>query len=980
MVSKGVPLLLLIFLLLLVPTQLPAQGQNTVTIDGTVKEHSTGKPFPHAKLLVILWRDMFQGEADSNGYFHLEFPAGTYVYSIYAYYDDPATTGFDYVPAMRNINTRGGRYNLTLDLWDGASMFFDREALFVQDTGVSSPIYTVLWPDAGAILYGEYEFEYDEYSSHYKIPGVSPKHIIVPANTPFMVMVSDQQGTNSFIIDKPDHFLLAKGEAVHVDLQEYSLPASLSVVKEDASETEIALEEKEAEGFYVAVERQRLSQVAIAIAEAEDFLSQRAYETSFERLRYAYVELQNLQNWLSSMHGEAVTSVFILVIFLALTSVTASSILFEERRKKIGGASLLYALLLAAFYVLYPGSRLVDTSLLLVASLISLSVVLVLATWLPSFLKGRAVRGRMPMWNLVVPLFSMAKRSLRRRRLRSVLTFATVTVLVSSFIALTSFSTGYGLTFSQVSSEPGPSKAILVRSPKPLTPPMYNKSYLYEFGDNPWDVYWYPPLENSSIGWFEERPETILVAPKMENLPFPFSGGVPLAYIERERINGIIGIIPSIESKILPWNETIVEGRFLNDGDDNGVLISSGLRERLNITVGETLTLQPVYADTNVRLKVVGILDDKKFGGLNDLDGQSLIPWKLKVELIIEEAVYYVKKELTPCSTNETIVVTYRTASEFEWMHLTRLNILCREEEDLKEYAKEMALERGFRVWASTEDGVYLAELAPYFEGKGLPIAVPWGMVVVNVVVTMLNSLYERRREINIYSSVGMSPSHISALFLVEAAMIGVIGGGIGYLLGLGWYKVMAFFSLALQVRQKVSAVWVLGAIAIAMTAVLAGGYAAIKGSTVITPSLRRKWSAGRSLNAEMAPLELTLPVMITEEEVEGFVEYVLRKLRSLTNDVDYVTSLIKTSHEEKDGSSIRTIEFYYKPTVSATTIHTSNKIILTREKEKEAYTIKLISLGQAKGVERVANLVRQTIIEWSIERGKRGVGAPGEE
>jgi hypothetical protein len=968
--------LLSIFLLLLVLPQLPVQGQGGVTIDGVVREHSTGKPIPHAKILVLVGRDTLQGEADSNGYFHLEFPGGVRSsYTIYAYYDDALTTGFDYVPATRRIDTSGGRYNLTLDLWDGASVLFEGEVLFVQDTGVSSPTYTVLQPDSeAAILCGEYVLRYDESSSNYKIPGVGPKHIIVPANTFFVIKVGEQQSTSSFLIDKPDHFLLAKGEVIHIDLREYALSASLSVVKEEGSETGLMLEEKEAEGFYLAVERQRLAQVAIAIAEAEDFLSQRAYEASFEELRYAYVEIQNLQNWLSSMHGEALTSVFILVVFLAFTSATASNILFEERSKKIGGASLLYALLLPAFYVLYPGSRLVDTSLLIATSLISLCAVLVLATLMSRVLKGRAVRGHVPLRNLVVPVFSMAKRNLRRRRLRFVFTLVTVTVLVSSFIALTSFATGYGLTFSQVSSKPGLSKAVLVRSPKPLMPPTANKSDPYEFGDNPQDVYWYPPLENSSIEWFTERPETILVAPKMENLPLPFTGGTPLAYIGREKINGIISITPSVELKILPWNETIVEGRFLNDEDDNGVLISEGLREQLNTTVGKILTLQPIYPNTDTRLKVVGILDDEKLGELNDLDGQSILPWKIEVKIVTNEVASYVKKELTLCPTNETIVVTSRTALELGWMHLTRLNILCTEGKDLKEYAKEMALERGFRVWASTEDGIYLAELASYFEGKGLPLAVPWGIVVLNVVITMLNSLYERRREIRIYSSIGMSPSHIAGAFLAEVVMIGVLGGGVGYLLGLGWYKIMAYFSLALQVKQKGSALWVLGAIAISMAAVLVGGYVAVRGSTVITPSQRRRWSSGRSISSRFEPLELDLPIAVTDDEVESFIVYLIEKLKALENDVDYVTSLIKERREETESASVRTIEFYYRSAVPIDrSTDTSNKIILTREKENEAYAIKLVSLGEAEGVQRVANLLRQSIMEWSIERGKKG-------
>jgi hypothetical protein len=448
--------------------------------------------------------------------------------------------------------------------------------------------------------------------------------------------------------------------------------------------------------------------------------------------------------------------------------------------------------------------------------------------------------------------------------------------------------------------------------------------------------------------------------------------------VGRAAIFGVIGVVPSAEVKILPWNGTIVEGRFLSDSDDDGVLISAKLKERLNTTVGASLTLN----NWKLRLNVVGVFDDEKVESLRDLDGQLYLPQKIIViDRIVVEHVEIVKIGLASCSANETLVVTWRTASKlgFCGVYISRLDVVLQDETKLKEYAKEIALDKGLRAWASTEEGTYLAELAPYFEGKDLPIAVPWAIVILNVVIAMLNSLYERRREIFVYSAIGMNPSHITGLFLVEAAMIGVIGGGMGYLLGLGWYRVMAFFTLALQVKQKVSAIWVLGAIAIAMASVLAGGYIAIRGSVVITPSLRRRWSAGKKLSALTQPLELTLPITVMEEEVEGFVEYVANNLRSRKDDIEYVVRRKGVATEDKEKETereevpLRTISFFYRPGgPGPSTIHSSNKVILRREKGSEVYAVKLLSQGDPKAVQRVTSILRQIIMEWSMERGKR--------
>ncbi|MGB9718772.1 MAG: ABC transporter permease [Thermoproteota archaeon] len=57
-------------------------------------------------------------------------------------------------------------------------------------------------------------------------------------------------------------------------------------------------------------------------------------------------------------------------------------------------------------------------------------------------------------------------------------------------------------------------------------------------------------------------------------------------------------------------------------------------------------------------------------------------------------------------------------------------------------------------------------------------------LIILNA---MLNSVYERRKESVIMSSLGASPSFITYLFLTEGLIIGVMGGCLGYVLGYAW-------------------------------------------------------------------------------------------------------------------------------------------------------------------------------------------------
>jgi hypothetical protein len=133
---------------------------------------------------------------------------------------------------------------------------------------------------------------------------------------------------------------------------------------------------------------------------------------------------------------------------------------------------------------------------------------------------------------------------------------------------------------------------------------------------------------------------------------------------------------------------------------------------------------------------------------------------------------------------------------------------------------------------------------------------------------------------------------------------------------------------------------------------------------------------------------EMDLPVRVRVAEVEIFVEYVTKKLRSLvpkeakalsdfrviklgSGGSDYVTSGIKESREESGEASLRTIEFEYRSTSYPNPIRANNKIILRKEKEGEVYTTKLLTKGQQNAIEKAASLVRKILMEWSAERGK---------
>ncbi len=536
------------------------------------------------------------------------------------------------------------------------------------------------------------------------------------------------------------------------------------------------------------------------------------------------------------------------------------------------------------------------------------------------------------MRNIVVPIFSLAKRSIRRRRLRFALTLISITVLVMSFVSLTSFSEGYGLVVRRVSMHGGPREGVLIRAQS------------------------YTEMEPTSLsqadlasGWLERQPESAVVSAKAENFPLTR----PTVSLNEHPVYGVMGIEPSLEGPVMPLADALIEGELPSE---IGIVITESLKDSLGVGLGDVLSL------SGVEVELDGVLDDIAPGKLKDLDGSIYLPKKM-VNLDPEgEVPQYVVR---PCEPTEYVIVHVSTALRMALVGISRVAITVKGGVDVNAFAERLALERGYSAYSASADGVYLARLGGYVEGKGLPLMVPWVIVVLNVVITMLNSMFERRREIHILSSVGLNPAQIAAIFVAEASILGLTAGGLGYLGGLGVYKGMAIVGLSLEVRQKVSAFWSLASIGIAMTAVLMGAFASLRSSVVITPSLMRRWRI-EDQRGGFEAVEMPIPVRLLREEMDGFVAYVVRALKDLEDDPVKNTSSIKVFSEEED---VR-IEFIYKaPSSTVGNFYTKNSIQIERDGEDGEVGVRLSTYGDREWAHTTGSLVRMIAMRWSTSQ-----------
>lgn len=869
--------------------------------------------------------------SDSNGFFQLDADE---IEMITVFADNNDTVGVDYIPVLMNVTAVNEL--IEFRLYPAATIQLTGDVQYVESEELPlSVIYEVINKDNHTQSPSGYPLVFGSKTGYGPFDNLhfAPGEVIVPSENENIISVNVSILINQvlhnrvFLIESKQ---ISHGSKVTLDIRRFLLPQNLEIIDELKHGVEERLEEMSNLGFFLTKQYSLLNAGTRSYIDASDLLLIEEYTNSFESAKRSYIDLLKTSQELEKLYSDASSSVYILIFFLTLTSISIAQMLTNSISGKLFTSIITDGFFLSALYFVYPGSVIIPLGNFIGVGLLSLLSTLIFSLVLPNFLKGGSVDGHVRVRNIIVPIFSIAKRSLNRRSFRFFLTLLSITVLVMSFVSLTSFSEGYGLVINEISNKPIV-EGLLVR-------------------DGSWsrEEIAFIPYNDVEIAWLVNQYETKIVSAKFENLPQL----TRLTTLNGYSIMGIISIDPFLEDDVLNLSSTLLTGSLI---DEDGIIISDVLQNSLNLVIGDNVDL----GENEFELQAV--FDSKLFSELRDIDGDTYLPKKIVNQNQGGEMPILVTRE---CEPEEIVLIHISKAQSFPTLGIGRIGILPVKDVDEKAFAERLALERGYKVWASNEEGLILAQLGNYLEGKGLPLIIPWVIVVLNVVITMLNSLYERRNEISTLSSVGLNPAQISAIFIAEASIIGLIAGGAGYLLGLSSYKLMSYMGVTLEVHQKVSAFWSIASIGLAISAVLAGAVVALKSSVVITPSLTRKWRINSSETRFNEPLSIEIPVKLLPEEKNAFVDFVLSFLNKRRFHPVKVTSQIKLFDEEE----YTYITFIYRSHMSNTdNFYTKNTLHI--EQKGVVLSVRLESFGEVEWVHEVGSMVRMLAVEWSTKK-----------
>ncbi len=962
--------LLLLLLVASLSSPIRVEGSVSITVEGFVRDENDS---PLGNASIKLWGYSFEAETATDQYGHYELTATTDepTCTLCAFFDDPETKGIDLLPAASLIRTSSDvEAQMNFSLSPAATVMVTGHLRPVESARyVRGYSYEVINPEEGDVLrFDGYTLIYGtgmNVQSYYL--GLDSAVVVVPAGVPFKLSVSSayqydrtrgrrswygwylaRQSVDSFtrfeMVDG-DHFLLGEGEVLQLDVRKYSLWFDLKKVEGLIDKLEANLTAVEDSGFYLASERHELQMARETTNGASMKLTGEDYEAAYIDLRQAYLKLIDIQNRLASVAKEAMLSMNALIAFVALTALAAASLVTGDGWKRLLFSAGLYAPMLYYLYRIYPGSVIVTPSRFAAVGVVAISTVMLAAGVLPLFIKGgRSERGVSRLGALVA-VFSMAMRNLKRRRLRTTLILGSILALTMGFVALTSLSTGYGLVYRRVESQTPGVSGILIRLPE------YVPKRVMEKG-------WFYPLNFQIAEWASGFEGVDSMTMKAQNRP----EARPWTMVDDQPIHGVLGIQPDRDPLMAYVDEALVEGDPLRE--DGTCLVSDELLKRPGVDIGDVIEIR------GIRLRVVGSFGSE-IGEIMDVDGKTILPTHL-INLA-PEARRPVYEDVT-CEPETVVVTTLDTAVQIRYVFVSRINLGLEPGIDAETLAKSMALSREYRLWVSTEGKVYLTHMGGVIGGKGLPIIFPWAIVILNVIVTMMNAMHERSGEIVILSSIGFNPFHVSGIFLAEASVVGVIGGGIGYLLGMGLYPLMAELRWAPMVQQKVSAVWCLAALGVAVAAVFFGSIIALRRSVIVTPSLKRRWTIEWIPDSGHEPGVVTIPLRIEEGRIEDFIDFITGSLGRYENPLlpAYIGDLKMERVDDETGTQYTLSFVYGEGQTDLKRLKTFNTLAIARTAGETVYSVSLKSKGTREAMHRTGSFVRNLVISWNVERGRK--------
>jgi hypothetical protein len=319
----------------------------------------------------------------------------------------------------------------------------------------------------------------------------------------------------------------------------------------------------------------------------------------------------------------------------------------------------------------------------------------------------------------------------------------------------------------------------------------------------------------------------------------------------------------------------LLAGRWLRAGDRRVILLPDTLARQLEIDPALPAEVQVLL--WGIPFTVAGIFSAERMEQRVDLDGETLTPVTFPGETPMElsevemealesgEDVRAFQSRYQHAAWGSTVILPYRTVLSAGG---SPKSVAVGGPPEGFTQARLHALgdRFGLSLFSGEAGGAFLYNASDAIRYSGLPnILVPLLIAALIVLNTMIGSVYERRREISIYTSVGLAPSHVAFLFVAEALAFAVLSTVSGYLLAQSAATLLGGTALWQGITVNYSSLAGVAAMVLVILVVLASVfYPARVAAQIAIPDVNRTWTLPQASGDR---LEVALPFLMRFQE-----------------------------------------------------------------------------------------------------------------
>lgn len=553
---------------------------------------------------------------------------------------------------------------------------------------------------------------------------------------------------------------------------------------------------------------------------------------------------------------------------------------FAKIHQRITAVTIIFLISFAVLVAVHPAFELASTPYIILLSFITFTLAIIV-TWILAsrfgLEMGRIRKEHSAIYqtdvsrsSVLAAAFSLGVSNMRNRPLRVALTCTTIILLMFTVISFTSIRTY--LQFYKIDRANIPTyEGMLVRNNAWW--PLEHSALRYiesEFNDRATVVprAWYanqPAGEWSNIFIKMERgedavPDSATIAEFKAITDALQSNDIVAISRAKEKLKArsfqtyakaIMGLSPD-EPIISGIDTMLIAGTWFTPEDRDVCILPNELAVLLDIRPEDVGNAQIMLYGRPVLVK--GIIDGDALYRWRDLDDGYLTPVDYKSESAElrgavrtsarqtdEETDILAFKHMVP---KDVIFMPYNDVRNMNNGNIMSVAVKFSSVNDMMAMLEEFMPRVGLTVFVGADGKatVYSALALTALTGMSnlfIPILVA-ALIVLN---TMMGAVYERFREIGIFSSVGLAPTHIGVLFMAESCVYAIIGGMAGYLIGQSFGQLMTSTGLMEGLTLNYSSTSaVMSTIVVMGVVLLSTLYPAHKAGQMAVPDVEREW------------------------------------------------------------------------------------------------------------------------------------------